>query len=1315
MTIIDAGKAYVFGKTTPPANRKLEWIQLTTALKPYGGTREVLYGNHISFSSASSLFVSTPKTDIAGTFYPVISKLVDDQTVKIRELYDAAIYDYNATGLYGSSLSNTVDPWMVTTGTNVNNQTNKALFWRKDQFAWMLQQTINTVGTDEYRENAISGDGNTAFVAKYTSADAYVAVDVYVCDGTTWSYQATLTPSNYAGNRENFGKAISTSQNGNVVAIGAPNFSLSQPYSSVYIFTRTGTAWSEQTIINQPITSVSFRFGMSVSMNSAGTKIAIGDSMAEEAYTYTGSGASWTLDHTFSLTTRGVNPLIPPLFGATVALSGDGNILAIGATEATSDIASGDSWINNTKGCVEVYRVVSSAWRLEDTIVGYMNDYDGFGSGLATNADGSVIFVGAPKQNTPNSTLGADIGCISIFCNQNYQRSDSGHDGKVIPRPLITIKPNKRYYNPRAEETITFTVEVTNDLIDSAQVMTNLRIMLYFYQFDVSNPPIVGLNDTVSVGTLDPYIEQAQMTISTNGSGAVSSVQLVDGGYGYSQTGTFNITNTLAGVDPAIIGYTVSNRYGEYEDIKTAYVSHGGSGYTPNQTNVPVNIADAPRPQPVKVWTIPSLAPGETATLTRTGTLSPISFGINPSISVRFATSDQIPINWTGNGDAYYKTSTVAGNTTAIGSNEAVTASANEFWSKTQYNGDDGIDQNAWDNGHSYALTGGSDWHHVGTISNTPWLVYNEFIRTNDAAAYRQGIMWQTSGLAPTISPTGRFVIYNLRDSPWIFPYQRNVVGYIRPSWEVPFPNPTDIPNNFAHHIAISPDGNYMAYCENSLGGLKLYKRIPNTLQWELMTTQPTNLPNGHARYASWSDDGTYLAVAASSSSYAWYCWKLNTTNDTWTDLTYVTRMNGSNAGSEVKFARSGTGGMLLSYGTFSPVQLYASSSAWVNSTNDTLNTEVHSTGVYVLDDDATGQHYLETGDIAYITNETYNWGLGLTSTYKWVRKIDAYTISFYNTQADAIADTNKINLTAVSQGNPRYIYHGATGTFTSTLGGGLAVYWLDTDTDTFSDVALPSLFISGQTHANFNGVGGNGTFVGGTGYSTSGSLNQIYLQDGNFNSQGTRVTITAVDGSGAVTGFNISEPFFGHTPGTTIPARVGAGTATGTGFTITTGANNRQTFNSVSHGNGIKSVAWTDDYLILSAQANNSGTDWLQVYQRTGTNGEVFEPVVLTGTGGSGGSLGPTTISPNRQAMLNVNHDGTMLIGTAYAYTSNPCRRLRITGTTLQGLDYIRTETADIGYSLNGYAVSPGYLHTLWGTIWPTYMSGSHVLDVDY
>jgi hypothetical protein len=129
-----------------------------------------------------------------------------------------------------------------------------------DQFGWHVTVSRTTLLVSA-RTRSLNGQFGVG------------AVYVFVRRGTTWAYQATLTPP-AANNDSGFGMWSAIS--GNTVVIGSPGSTLggNLGVGRVYVFSRTGTAWTQRAVFEAPDGASGDEFGASVAF--AGTTIVVG-------------------------------------------------------------------------------------------------------------------------------------------------------------------------------------------------------------------------------------------------------------------------------------------------------------------------------------------------------------------------------------------------------------------------------------------------------------------------------------------------------------------------------------------------------------------------------------------------------------------------------------------------------------------------------------------------------------------------------------------------------------------------------------------------------------------------------------------------------------------------------------------------------------------------------------------------------------------------------------------------------------------------------------------------------------------------------
>jgi trimeric autotransporter adhesin len=249
------------------------------------------------------------------------------------------------------------------------------------------------------------------------------AVYVFVRIGTTWTQQAYLKPFNTSAN-DVFGWSLAISDNGDRLVVGAPledsdttgvdptanDVSATFDAGAAYVFKRTTTD----------------DFGDAVAISGDGATIAIGaaneDSLATGIDGNAGSngaaeaGAVYVYTFTtawqFSTYVKASNTGSGDLFGTAVALSADGNTLAVGAPSEDSGTTSinGDEGDNSVTeaGAVYVFTRALTTWSQQAYVKPSHLDFgDFFGKRLALSSDGSTLAVAAPGEDGTIANSGA--------------------------------------------------------------------------------------------------------------------------------------------------------------------------------------------------------------------------------------------------------------------------------------------------------------------------------------------------------------------------------------------------------------------------------------------------------------------------------------------------------------------------------------------------------------------------------------------------------------------------------------------------------------------------------------------------------------------------------------------------------------------------------------------------------------------------------------------------------------------------------------------------------------------------------------------
>lgn len=259
-----------------------------------------------------------------------------------------------------------------------------------DEFVWTQQAFIkasNTEGDPDIEDTLPEGDrfGNTldlsadgltlAVAAWGEDSDSLLidagednngaadsgAVYVFTDAGTGWSQQAYIKAFNTEAN-DLFGSDVALSDSGDTLAVGAFNessASVADPFDNsaersgaVYVFTRSGGAWSQQAFVKAQVADARDEFGSSVVLNGAGDRLAVGaqqedsdaagvggdqnNNSAENTgagYLFTLNGGDWAQTEFF----KASNPDPIDEFGFNVALNKTGDKLLFTALREGSN------------------------------------------------------------------------------------------------------------------------------------------------------------------------------------------------------------------------------------------------------------------------------------------------------------------------------------------------------------------------------------------------------------------------------------------------------------------------------------------------------------------------------------------------------------------------------------------------------------------------------------------------------------------------------------------------------------------------------------------------------------------------------------------------------------------------------------------------------------------------------------------------------------------------------------------------------------------------------------------------------------------
>ncbi len=237
---------------------------------------------------------------------------------------------------------------------------------------------------------ALSDDGNTALIGGWADNGSDGAAWVFTRSGGSWSQQgAKLTGAGETGSGR-FGMSVALSDNGNTALVGGNHDNADE--GAAWVFTRGGGTWSQQggKLTPSGAGSSEASFGASVALSGEGNTALIGaptDGDVGAAWVFVLSEGAWS-QQGGKLTGSGAEELAT--VGDSVALSDDGNTALVGGAGEADE--NGAAWVFVRSG---------SVWSQQGgRLTGSGEAGHGqFGESVALSSEGNTALIGAPVDN----------------------------------------------------------------------------------------------------------------------------------------------------------------------------------------------------------------------------------------------------------------------------------------------------------------------------------------------------------------------------------------------------------------------------------------------------------------------------------------------------------------------------------------------------------------------------------------------------------------------------------------------------------------------------------------------------------------------------------------------------------------------------------------------------------------------------------------------------------------------------------------------------------------------------------------------------
>ncbi len=369
-----------------------------------------------------------------------------------------------------------------------------AYIFIRGEVGWVQQAYIkasNSESSDQFGYSvALSGDGDTLAVGANLEASNATGVNgdqadnsdfgsgaVYVFgrrDGA-WSQLAYLKASNTDAG-DVFGYQVALSYDGNTVAVAAQGEDSAAAgvnaddtnndaggAGAAYVFSRDGDDWAQQAYIKAEYPEENDLFGSSIALSDDGNTLVVG-ALDEDGgqpgingdqtdnsgrgsgavYVFTRVGGDWSQQ----AYVKGLNTERADAFGAAIAISADGNTLAVGApdenntsTGANAEIGhrvGSDQRTEYSNGAVYLFVRHNGSWAQQSYIKpSHVGRFDQFGTRVALSSDGKLLAVGVPLEDSPAAGIdgsrdddeagGSEFGAVYLYTRSEGVWSDHAY------------------------------------------------------------------------------------------------------------------------------------------------------------------------------------------------------------------------------------------------------------------------------------------------------------------------------------------------------------------------------------------------------------------------------------------------------------------------------------------------------------------------------------------------------------------------------------------------------------------------------------------------------------------------------------------------------------------------------------------------------------------------------------------------------------------------------------------------------------------------------------------------------------------------
>ncbi|UAY53158.1 FG-GAP repeat protein [Ferruginibacter albus] len=388
------------------------WIQQGSKLVGTGGIGAAQQGYTVSLSADGNTLLESGVEDNGGIGAAWIFTRSNNVWSQQKKLLPSNYIANPRAPLIGYGLSISPDGNTALLGGFFdNNSLGAAWVFTRSDGVWTQQEKLlandATGFPSQGRSVALSYHGDTAIVSgEHNGKNNEGAAWIFTRSGTIWTQRAKLTANNTIGS-SNFGRSVHISYDGNTAIAGG--YHDNNSIGAAWIFSRADTGWVQQAKLTGNDIVGAARMGISVSLSADGNTAIVGGYQDNNSI-----GAAWVFTRTAGIWTQQGSKLVPndvngeASFGLSVSLSANGDTAMIGGYNDSSSV--GASWIFTRSGGI---------WKQQGSkLVGTGSVGAGQqGSSVYLSADGNTAISGGGFDNYGQ---GATWVFVNTSANTNH-------------------------------------------------------------------------------------------------------------------------------------------------------------------------------------------------------------------------------------------------------------------------------------------------------------------------------------------------------------------------------------------------------------------------------------------------------------------------------------------------------------------------------------------------------------------------------------------------------------------------------------------------------------------------------------------------------------------------------------------------------------------------------------------------------------------------------------------------------------------------------------------------------------------------------